>query len=228
MRRDSLGSVFSIAVLSLGLAGCNAPGARTLDTPELNYFAARGLDLMDIFEVNLGAGTGLMAAVAVEPVKIGFGWYQSSKFGIDGRSCGTWDECRNEMFIGLHQLTCWHKRPCYGNGYLFTRPVFKRHNRLRDPNDHSRLRFYEEWGWITRFEDHEKQWLDLNIEVHLLFIGADLGLSLQEAADFALGIFTVDGISLDDYEADPDTVVEEDFRHDPTKDLPPNDLPPGR
>ncbi|MFH0946813.1 MAG: hypothetical protein V2A76_16585, partial [Planctomycetota bacterium] len=215
-----------IACLSIAATGCNAPGARTGDTEKLNYFAARGLDLMDVVEINVGAGTGLLVSAAIEPIKVGYGFYDSSKAGMMGRSCGTWDECRREMFIGLHHLNRWHKRPCFGNGYLFTRDVVHRENRLRDPNDRSRLRFYEEWNWVTRFEDHEKHWLDLGIEAHLLFLGVDATLSPQEAFDFVLGLFTVDAISHDDYEAKVDEVMEEDFRSNPRYDLPPHELPP--
>jgi len=226
MRRNSFGSFLLIACLSLAAAGCNAPGARSGDTPELNYFAARGLDLMDILELNVGAGTGLLASVAVEPIKVGYGYYQSSKFGMMGRACGTWDECRNELFIGLHHLNSWHKRPCFGNSFLFTEEALHRGNRLRDPEDHSRMRFYEEWGWVTRFEDHEKHWLDVGAELHLLFLGVDATFSIQETFDFVLGIFTVDAISHDDYESKVEDVLTEDFRSNPKRDLPPHDLPP--
>ena len=192
----------------LGTTGCNAPGPRSQDVPELGYFAARGADFMDIFELNVGAGTGLHFAAELAPIRVSYGHYEGSKFGMMGRSAGTWDETRSELFIGLHQLLHWEKEPCWGNGFLFTPEETRRHSALPHPDDYDRRTFYEEWNWVTRFEDHEKAWMDVGAEVFLFCVGVEVGVSPHELCDFVLGIFTVDAASHDDHESAPEDAAE--------------------
>ncbi len=210
MRRTAL-VIASFVCLLYCSTGCNAPDSRSPDVPKLSYGQARAFDLMDILEINVSAGVGLLATVAVEPIKVGYGYYQASKAGMMGRAAGTWDECRKEVFVGLHHLNAWHKRPCRGNGFLFTPEALHRRHWQRDPNDTTRLRFYEEWGWTTRYEDIENHWLDVSAEVHLLFVGLNVCLSPQELFDFLLGLCTVDSVSHDDREAVPEGVTEQEF-----------------
>ncbi len=214
MRRPLSGIV--LPSLLLVASGCNAPGARDQSTPELGYFCARGMDFLDILEFNVGAGTGLHASAGVEPIRVGLGGYKSTKAGMMGRSIGTWDESRNELFIGLHDLVCWEKRPCYGNGYLFTHDETHRRNVLPDADETERPTFYEDWGWATRYEDWEKPWLDVSAEVHLLFVGVDAGFSIQETLDFLLGIFGVDSVSHDDHEPVPEDYAGEEIATEST------------
>src|SRR5690606_11463791 len=98
--RPTFGLEALAAALLLATAGCNAPGARSQDVPELGYLQARSADLLDLFELNVGAGTGLHFAVALEPIRVSYGHYEASKFGMQGRSVGTWDETRSELFLG--------------------------------------------------------------------------------------------------------------------------------
>lgn len=212
----------SLALVSaLFVAGCNAPGERDPATPPLDYFCARGLDFMDIFEINLSAGTGLFAAAAVEPVRAGFGYYDASKFGMQGRSCGVWEEDRKELCLVLSNLGWWRKQPCTGNGYLFDPDEFRRAHYMPDASEPGRKPFYEEWGWTTRLEDWERPWLDVNVEAHVLFIGVDVGISVQDTFDFVLGIFGVDTISHDDFAAEPELETEPATRSGPPISRPP-------
>lgn len=201
MSRSSIVSFALVACALLSAAGCNAPGKRAGDTAPLEYWPARGYDFMDMFWLNVSAGPGLHAAAAVEPVRIGFGTYEASKAGMMGRAFGTWEEERDEFWLGLHDLLCWCKKPCCGNRYLWTPEVIHRHSHVRESSDNTRLRFYEKWNWTTRYEDWEKPWLDLTLQAHLLYVGLDLGFSVQQAADFVLGLFTVDAVSHDDFAA---------------------------
>lgn len=200
-----MNSTFRSTLLALAvaaLAGCNAPGERSKDVRQLSWPVARAYDFMDVFELNVAAGTGLHAAAAIEPVRVGLGWYDTAKMGMMGRGVGIWDEDRREFFLG-HELMFWKKNPCYGNAYLFDVEETKRMNHVREPTDHSRLAFWEPWCWTTRYQDYEKPWLDVDAEVHVCFLGLRAGVSPQELADFFLGLFLVDTISHDDYAAVP-------------------------
>ena len=200
---------FAPAALLFALAACNAPGPRDESAPPLPYLEARGADLLDVFEFDVGAGTGLFAAAAVEPVRVGYGWYASRKLGLMGRAVGSWREERRELFVGLHDLLRWRKEPAFGNGWLFTPDEI--HRSSADPGaDETGFHraFYKEWGWTTRIEDIERPWLDVNAELHLFFVGIDVGFSPQELADFLFGWFGVDAISQDDRRAAPEDVVE--------------------
>ncbi|MFG0319454.1 MAG: hypothetical protein ACF8XB_19445 [Planctomycetota bacterium JB042] len=206
--RPPLRAAALAAGLLLPAFGCNAPGPRSQDVPELGYLEARGADLLDIFELNVGAGTGLHFAAAVEPIRVSYGHYEASKFGMQGRSVGTWDETRSELFVGLHQLLCWEKTPCWGNGFLFTPEELHRHSHERDQNEYDHLRFYQAWGWTTRYEDWEKPWMDVGVELFLFCFGVEVGVSPHETCDFLLGLFAVDAASHDDHAAVPIGILE--------------------
>ncbi len=197
-------SVRSVAMATalFAAAGCNAPLEREHDAGKLSYPAARAYDFMDMFEVNLAGGVGLHAAAEITPIRVSYGYFDVTKMGTMGRSFGIWDELRKEFFF-IHSFMYWQKQPCFGNRYMFDPDELHRINSSRNEDDHSRYRFYETWGWTTRYEDWERPWLDLVLEAHLLFVGAELGFSLQECADFALGIICVDTVSHDDWNPTP-------------------------
>ena len=187
-----------LAASLIAVVGCNAPGERSHENGPLSYPAARAYDFLDILEVNVGAGVGLQAAVEITPIRIGYGYYDTAKFGTMGRSVGIWDEDRREFWFG-HTFLFWQKNPCFGNAYLFEPDELHRMNKKRSADDHSRVRFYEKWCWTTRYEDWERPWLDCVLEAHALFLGAEVAVSPQELADFVLGLFMIDTISHDDW-----------------------------
>jgi len=203
--------IVALLLASAAPLGCNARGPRSPDVPELGYFSARGYDFVDMFEFNLGAGPGLFAAAEVTPIRAALGWTDTSRIGFMGRAGGTWEEYRAEIIEILH----WHKKPCYGNGYLFTEETIHRTNFLtgidvRESHDTrpilsntKRMPFYEEWGWTTRYQDWERPWMDVDVEATIIFFSVDVAVSPQEIGDFLLGIFGVDAISHDDKIAVP-------------------------
>ncbi len=193
-------SFFLAATLGIAAVGCNAPLERTHSNGHLSYAAARGYDFMDMFEVNVAAGVGLQAAVEITPVRVAYGYYDVTKMGTMGRSCGVWDEVRKEFFF-VHSFMYWEKQPCYGDDFLFDADEMHLKNQQRGVKDHTRERFYEKWDWTTRYEDWERPWLDCVLEAHALFLGAELAFSPQECADFFLGIIGVDTVSHDDWRA---------------------------
>lgn len=193
----------ALVASTLLTTGCNAPGARDPAAGRLSYPAARAYDFMDMFELNVGAGTGLHVAAAVEPIRVGYGYTEACRMGMMGRAAGVWDESRQELFVGLHDLLTWEKSPCCGTPFLFDPDALHYANDTREPENYTRVPFYSNWGWITRYEDWEKEWLDVAVEAHLLFVSLDVGFSPQEMVDFVLGLAGVDCVSQDDYQANP-------------------------
>lgn len=205
--RDLTRGLLLLATVAL-TTGCNAPGARDQSAGKLSYPEARLYDFMDMFELNMGAGAGLHVAAAVEPIRVGYGYTDACRYGMMGRAAGVWDESREELFVGLHDLVHWEKDPCCGTQFLFDPDALHYHNDQREPENYTRRPFYSNWGWITRFEDWEKEWLDVTLEAHLLFLSLDVGFSPQESVDFLLGLAGIDCISHDDYHAAPQDALE--------------------
>lgn len=191
--------LFFLGIIAASLA---AAGCQSVETPPdgvpLDYLSARLYDFMDVFELNAGADITLdnaFAVVALEPLAIGGGLYDSEKIGIQGRQVGRWREQRTEMNFLVDCLVQYDKTPRRGNRYLFDSLYAPQANTLRESN----LPF-REWGMSHRLFDSENQTLDISAEVYLLVLGIDVGISPVELLDFVGGIFTFDGISNDDWE----------------------------
>jgi len=186
------------AVLSVSLV---AFSCQSVDSPPdrvpLDYVSARLYDFMDIFELNAGVDPTLdnfYASVAIEPLALGGGTYDSEKLGMDGRLFGQWREKRTEIAFIVDSLLTYKKTPHRGNRYLFD----DLYAPLSSTEGETYLPF-KEWGLSHRLYDTERHPLDITAEAYLFFIGLDVGVSPQELLDFVAGIFTYDGICDDDY-----------------------------
>jgi hypothetical protein len=186
-----------VLTAGLGVSGCQSVDSPT-DRIPLGYAPARLYDFMDIFELNAGFDLtfdNIYGVVAIEPIAVGGGYYDSEKLGMDGRLFGRWKETRTEIGFIIDCLVHYEKTPRRGNRYLF--------DDLYSPYTSSKSDEYvpfKEWGLSHRLFDMERNPLDITAELYLFFIGLDVGVSPQEILDFVLGIFTFDGISDDDYE----------------------------
>ncbi len=131
-----------------------------------------GLDFVDIVQLDVGAGEGLLANVRpTKLAQIGVGYVDALKLGWNQRSLGYWRDCRTEGGVSVFYYTDADFEPVYG-----TRTLFDRGYKIED------------WT-ILHNEDHH--WLDLGASLHLLFLGADANLSPKEALDFVLGLLNV-------------------------------------
>ncbi len=186
-----------VLTAGLGVSGCQSVDSPT-DRVPLGYAPARLYDFMDIFELNAGFDLtfdNIYGSVAIEPLAVGGGYYESDKLGMDGRIFGRWKETRTEIGFIIDCLVHYEKTPRRGNRYLF--------DDLYSPFTSSTSDEYipfKEWGLSHRIFDMERNPLDITAELYLFFIGLDVGISPQEILDFVLGIFTFDGVSDDDYE----------------------------
>jgi len=180
--------------------GCGCP--EPCVGQKLDYWSARGLDALDMVELNVGFGQGLHAAAEIAPLRIGYGFSDVHRTGTMNRAVGTWAESRKEFWL-LRDVLVWQKEPCCGNGYLFDTCHIPVRNALDEELDFSPLAWPDDEGWTTRMDDHEKNWGDFGVEATLGFLAVDAFVSPREVLDFALGIFTLDGVSYDDFGSAP-------------------------
>lgn len=176
--------------------GCGCP--EPCSGQKLEYWPARGYDAMDMVEFNVGFGQGLHAAAEIAPLRIGYGFSDAHRMGMMHRAAGTWSENRKEFWL-LRDVLVWEKEPCCGNGFLFDTCHVPIRNNLDDELDFGVLEWPADEGWTTRMDDHEKNWGDFGVEAHLAFLAVDAFVSPREIVDFVAGIFTLDGVSVDDY-----------------------------
>jgi hypothetical protein len=162
----------------------------------LGYIPARFYDFFDILEFNLGIDSqfSLYVVVAVEPLAVGGGIYEGKKCGLDGRLIGYWSETRAEIDLAVESFIRYKKEPHWGTRYLFNDAYCPHKNVLTGDE-----MFYERWGMSPRILDHERRILDITAEVHLIAFGIDVGISLVEFLDFAVGILGIDVICDDDW-----------------------------
>lgn len=195
MKEKAIYPALLVLILSCLCAGCGTTDPVT-QRETLGYVPARFYDFLDIMQLNLGidSNVSLFASVAVEPIALGGGLYESQKVGMDGRKVGQWKETRAEMNLAIESYVRYEKVPNWGNRYLKDAFYSPHKNVLKGKEV-----FYEEWGFSHRLWDHENRFLDISAEVHLIALGLDIGVSLVETLDFIAGLIGLDVISDDDW-----------------------------
>lgn len=212
MKIEMLGRIGLFALVLVVASGCNA--TRTthyskVGCPEvcggepLTYGVARGLDFLDMFELNVGVGQGLHAAAEIAPLRIGYGFSDTKRAGFMHRATGSWSESRKEFWL-LEDFVQWSKKPCCGNGYMYDPCRWNGTSEPRELDNEAPLARYADWGYTTRFDDDEKHWLDTGFEATLGCLTVDAFISPCEMVDFMLGWFGSDAVSRDDYVAHPE------------------------
>jgi hypothetical protein len=225
MNREIALLTLLVLALFLPFMGCSTSKAQYTDE-DLGYIPARFYDIMDIIELNVGfdSMTSIYVNVLVEPLALGaVGWYECEKFGMDGRIFGQWTEKRFEINL-IDSVIRYNKTPNWGNRYLFNEDYSPHSNSLppkdtfaglglllfgglgpfiessaqhqADPEENL---FYKRWGMTSRLGDTERWYFDIAAEVHLLFVGVEVGVSLTEIFDFATGILGIDAVANDDW-----------------------------
>jgi hypothetical protein len=184
-----------LLVVLVGSVGCGSLDPETGRT-SLGYVPARFYDLLDILQLNLAMDStfSFYAVAGLDPIYGGLGLYEAEKLGWDGRLFGQWTEKRCDLGLGLETFTRYEKIPNWGNRYLFNAAYSPHKNTV---SDHGK--FYDRWGFTTRYLDHEHRILDVSAEVHVFAFGVDVGVSPLEILDFATGILGFDVISDDDW-----------------------------
>ena len=167
-------------------AGINSK-ARPMDegesirTQTKNYFKHRWYDLLDIVDFSIGAGPGfLINARATKLFQAVGGISDSWRVGFRGRSFGVWREKRKECGFSL----------------LYYQKV--RRERIAGwiesmRSDEMDLDTDDSYGG-----DKDRSFLGVGATVHLGIL-VDINVRPAQAADFILGLFTIDVLE-DDYD----------------------------
>jgi len=213
-RKAILPTLLFLISLSFGCSSIDPVSGREY----LGYLPARGYDLLDMFELNLGIDKGFCSlpglsgfscfiSAGCEPWALGGGIFDCEKFGFDGRLFGQWNEKRCELnLLILGSLVKYEKTPNWGNRYLYDHEYCPL---INDPKDEDRFfsnkrgvfgkGMWADKDFSSRFYDHERRLFDSSIEVHTGFLALEAGISPMEIMDFIVGLIGIDAISDDDW-----------------------------
>jgi hypothetical protein len=102
--------VAAALLLAAGMAGQarggGSPAARAVMAP-VRYLGARGQDLLDVFEVNVGAGRGLKLDVKYGVNFLGLSDIKAWRAGTIDRRAGVWRELDSEIGLFPLSLLAW-------------------------------------------------------------------------------------------------------------------------
>ena len=138
------------------------------------WLGDRWFDFLDVFHLNLAFGQGIgVNAHLTEFLELGLNWWEGTSLGLRGRVWGVWDSKEWDRGAGPFYWVELDRTPVSGTKSLFNHE-------------------YRYVGWDFQENALNKashdDWSDVGITVHLLFIGAEIGVSPLEAADFIAGI----------------------------------------
>lgn len=171
--KKSIRQVPALALLMVLSAGC-APGQV--------YLRDRGADLVDVIRLNVAYGPGLGAGVfATSALRLGVIGEHSRHAGFDGHGFGTWGQDRFDWQLLVVGHEYGHRdTPVTGSveshaqneGYWKTPVLGGRRARFRT--------------------EHVCGPLEVGGRIHLLLVGAEIGIRFSELADFVCGILGFD------------------------------------
>jgi len=180
--------MFACCLVCVVAFGCEAfrlskdpvelPSVPVEKSPLERYLLDRLLDGMDCFIANISAGPGgIINARATKLGQAGIGMAKINRFGFVGRRFGRWFEMRTEIGVSLLYLSNSTLKPLVYNRFLYDWCLDVRQDEVTD---------------IDMFRNYDRDFFDVAVTVHILFVGLELGFRLREFADFLLGLFTID------------------------------------
>jgi len=194
--RIYLPAALVLVALVVACGGCKAPN-----------FQDRLDDCGEMVRLNLGAGPGLLANVHVTRcLALGIGGYESRRYGFRNGYGWMWDERRYDTNLVI---------PIYGWEDVDAVLYGGMPKTLLRGDDRDSLRPGEErgfWRWAGQpltLKDRNRGWFEVSVNLHLIWIGLDVGVDVGEILDAALGWFGIDPAMDDEH---TDRPVE---RHDP-------------
>lgn len=137
------------------------------------WLGDRWADLLDVFSLNLSFGQGIGVNLhATEFLEAGLNWWEGTSLGMRGRAWGVWDSDEWDRGLGPFYWVELERTPTAGTRNLFNHE-------------------YKYVGWDFQENSLNKaaheDWSHVGGALHVLFIGAEAGVSLLEAADFIAG-----------------------------------------
>jgi hypothetical protein len=183
--------VFALGVTALAAAA--PPGEEEAAPPKpcpvREYFADRGKDLLDIFNLKLLLGDGksfLIHGRATRFAQIGFGRFVGTKIGFDGPCAGIYGEGRIDYGFSIFY---WSQIGRKTNDQGISADAKKRNwffSKVEDIKDTSAYR---------EFYDGNRPWHTVGGSVAMPFLpGIEAELNPAEAMDFLLSWFSVPGL----------------------------------
>jgi len=136
------------------------------------YLKDRALDLADIIQFDLSFGDGwLVNAHATKWLQAGGGYLNHGiRWGLLKRAYGTWSDDRVEGGLAAGFNLYWvdiTRIPIWGTSTLFEHEFA-----------------YEGPDYLS---NHDRHWSDVGLNAHVAFLGANVGVSVFELVDAALG-----------------------------------------
>ena len=189
--------VAAALILALGLnalageavAPTEEEAAPPKPSPVAKYFANRGKDFLDIFNMKMtlgDAGSFLFHARATRLAQIGFGRFSGTKVGFDGPAAGIYGEGRVEYGISIFY---WAEIGRKTNPEAITEDARKRNWFFSHVDDIKKAENYKE------FYDANRPWHTVGAAVSLPFVpGIEVEINPAEAVDFLLSWFNVPGL----------------------------------
>jgi len=171
-------SAFGCEAFRLSKDPVELPSVPVEESPLERYLVDRLLDALDCFIANVSAGPGVIInARGTKLGQAGIGMAKINRLGFVGRRFGRWAENRTEIGVSLLYLSNSRLKPLVYNRFLYDWCVNCRADEVTD---------------IDMLRNHDRDFFDVAVTVHILFAGFELGFRLREFADFLLGLFTVD------------------------------------
>jgi hypothetical protein len=179
--------------------GGAASGAQTAATAVLGYTRDRFLDLVDIFELDLGVGPGLKAGVEYGVGRTTLGYVEAQRFGLDGRQVGTWSERNVAYGIFPASLAFAPFELVRGAGEVWEGLAvvgFEMGSlgveRTKRESFATTATLYGEASMVGPWHERPGDLCAVGAEAHLLILGARARVKPLEIVDFIVGIVGVD------------------------------------
>ncbi len=172
--------VVLLALFSIGMlvcVGCRTPHLRDrLD------------DSARIFRLNVGAGPGFLVNAHVSrAVALGFGAYESRRFGFRNGHGWVWDERRYDANL-LVPIWGWEDVETTYQGSM---PVSHLYGDEKNPHEPGK-----EYRWpvhpAATLQNSNRGWGEISVNVHLIWLGVDAGVDFGQFIDYIVGWFGLD------------------------------------
>ena len=175
MRRIITGAGAAVLCASLVLlGGCKAPNLQD-----------RMDDAGEIFRLNVGLGPGFLANVhATRALALGIGSYDARRIGFRNGYGWIWDERRYDTNLVI---------PLWGWEDVDSVLYGSMPKTLLRGDEHDPLPPGKEEGWLRwadmplTLRDKNRGWLEVSANVHIIWIGIDVGVDAGEFLDCLAG-----------------------------------------
>ena len=168
------------------LVGCKAPNLQD-----------RMNDAAQMVRLNVGWGPGLLANAQVTRVLgLGLGAYDSRRMGFRNGYGWIWDERRYDLNL-IAPIWGWEDVDATLAGGMPVTPLHGDEHKTNPPGEKP-SKF--SWTGVPRtLSDKNRGWFEVSANVHLVWIGLEVGVDFGEIVDYLVGWFGFDPAGDDSY-----------------------------